>query len=149
MIKLHQYFQNLFRNLEVFCQNFDKNRLKIWKIKMLEFQKIYVWQPGNRKYSIFITWIFYQLTELCSNYATHLKQMLIKWYLIWQIIFAKFGKISHWNMVSIQFRKNLKDRHLWWVGQRTWNFQQTLVLVRAFKETIVQFSAIFVCLLSR
>ena len=34
--------------------------------------------------------------------------MLTKWYLISQMIFAKFGKISHWNMVSIQFRKKFK-----------------------------------------
>ena len=36
---------------------------------------------------------------------------------------------------------------MWWVGQRTWNFYQTLVLVLAFKKCIVEFSAIFVCLL--
>ena len=34
---------------------------------------------------------------------------------------------------------------MWSVGQRTWNFQQTPVLVLAFKKMYFDFSAIFVC----
>ena len=54
-VKLYQYFKSLFRNLEVFRKNFDKSRLKVGKIKMSEFQKMYVRVPGNRKHSFFIT----------------------------------------------------------------------------------------------
>ena len=49
--------------------------LKVGKIKMSKFQKMHIRRPGNRKHSFFITWIFYQLTILCSNYAVQLKQM--------------------------------------------------------------------------
>ena len=45
--------------------------------------------------------------------------------------------------------KNLKDRQSVVVGQRTWNFYQTLVLMLTFKKYIVEFSLIFVCLLLR
>ena len=58
-----------------FRKNFDKSRLKVGKIKMSEFQKMNVQRPGNRKHSFFITWIFYQLTDISSNYAVQLKQM--------------------------------------------------------------------------
>ena len=66
---------------------------------MSEFQKMYVWRPGNRKHSFFITWIFYQLTDLCSNYAIQLKQISD---------ICEVWKISHWNVVSVQFRKKIK-----------------------------------------
>ena len=41
-VKLYQDLQNLFKNLEVFRKNFGKSRLKVGKIKMSEFQKMYV-----------------------------------------------------------------------------------------------------------
>ena len=75
VVTLYQYFQNLFWNLEIFRRNFDKSCLKDGKIKMSEFQKLYVRRPGNRKHSFFISSIFYQLTNLCSNYTIQLKQM--------------------------------------------------------------------------
>ena len=54
-VKIYQYFQNLFRNLDVFCRNFDESHLKVEKIKMSEFQKMYVRRPGNHKHSFSIT----------------------------------------------------------------------------------------------
>ena len=56
-------------------KKFDKSCLKVGKIKMSESQKMCVRRPGNRKHNFFITWIFYQLTDICSNYAVQLKQM--------------------------------------------------------------------------
>ena len=73
--------------------------MKVGKIKIPEFQKMYVRRLGNRKHSSFITWIFYQLTTLCSNYAIQLKQMSD----ICEV------KIKMW--LPINFAKNLKDRH--------------------------------------
>ena len=32
---------------------------------------------------------------------------------------------------------------MWWVGQRTWNFQQTLVLVLAFKKNVFSIFLLF------
>ena len=49
--------------------------MKAGKIKKPEFQKLYVRWPGNRKHSFFITYVFYQLTDPCSNYAIQLNQM--------------------------------------------------------------------------
>ena len=61
-----------FKTWKFFHKIFDKSCLKAGKIKKLEFQKLYVLRPDNRKHSSFITWIFYQLTYLCSNYAIQL-----------------------------------------------------------------------------
>ena len=49
--------------------------MKVGKIKMSEFQKMYVRRLGNQKHRFFITGIFHQLTNLGSNYAIQLKQM--------------------------------------------------------------------------
>ena len=49
--------------------------MKVGKIKMSEFQKMYVRRLGNQKHRFFTTGIFHQLTNLCSNYAIQLKQM--------------------------------------------------------------------------
>ena len=49
--------------------------MKVGKTKKSEFQKLYVQWPGNRKYSFFITRIFYQLTDPYPNYAIQLNQM--------------------------------------------------------------------------
>ena len=48
----------------------------VWKLenKKSEFQKLYVRRSDNRKHSFFITWIFYQLTDLWWNYAIQLNQ---------------------------------------------------------------------------
>ena len=58
-----------------FRKIFDKSRLKVGKIKKLEFQKLYVGQSGNHKHSFFITWIFYHLTDFCLTYAIQLNQI--------------------------------------------------------------------------
>ena len=70
---------------------------------MSEFQKMYVRRPGNRKHSFFITWIFYQLTDFCSNYAIQLKLMsdICE---VWKNYSLKCG-------YPFNFSKNLKDRH--------------------------------------
>ena len=49
--------------------------MKVGNIKKSEFQKLYVRWPGNCKYSFFITWIFCQLIDPCSNYAVRLNQI--------------------------------------------------------------------------
>ena len=41
-VKFYQYFQNLFSTWMFFRKNFDKICLKVGKIKMSEFQKMYV-----------------------------------------------------------------------------------------------------------
>ena len=37
---------------------------KLEKLKCQNFKKMYVQRPGNRRHSFFITWIFYQPTNL-------------------------------------------------------------------------------------
>ena len=72
---------------------------KSWKI----VQKLYVRQPGNRKHRCFITWIFYQLTDICSNYAMQwLKNV---WYL------RSLEKLAIKMWFPFNFGKNLKGRH--------------------------------------
>ena len=54
-VKLISTFKIEFETWRFFCKDFDKSRLKAGKIKMSEFQKMYVPRPGNRKHSFFIT----------------------------------------------------------------------------------------------
>ena len=48
-------FKIYFETWRLFHKNFDKTRLKVGKIKMVVFQKMYVRRPGNRKHSFSIT----------------------------------------------------------------------------------------------
>ena len=55
-----------------------------------------------------------------------------------------FGKISHLNVVSVQFLKDFKG--LLFCGesdQKTWNFKQTLFLVLAFQKNILSSFLLF------
>ena len=48
-------FKTYLETWRIFRKNFGKSCLKVGKIKMSQFQKMYVRQPGNRKHSFFIT----------------------------------------------------------------------------------------------
>ena len=105
---------------------------------MSECQKMYVWRPGNRKNSFFITWTSYQLTDLHSNYAIQLRQMSD----IFEV--SKNSPLKYGYPFS--FAKNLKNRHLWWVGQRTWNFQQNTFFGVSFQKNVFSSFLLFLSL---
>ena len=92
----------------------------VWKLAKLKSQ--------NFKSCMFflITWIFYQLTDLCSSYAIQLNQMSVICE-VWKNYPLKCGFRSI-------LQKYLKDVFLWWVSQRTWNFHEITALVLAFKK---------------
>ena len=59
-------------------------------------------RPGNCEHSFLITWIFYQLNNLCSNYAIQLKLMSDN---------CSLEKLAIKMWFPFNFLKNLKDRH--------------------------------------
>ena len=62
------WLKGLFKTWKFFRKIFDKSHLKVVRIKKLEFQKLYVWRPGNRNHSFFIPWISvnWPLLKLCN-----------------------------------------------------------------------------------
>ena len=75
----------------------------VWKMEKLKRQNFKSCIVFNHKHSFFITWIFYQLTDFCSNYAIQLKLMsdICE---VWKNYSLKCG-------YPFNFSKNLKDRH--------------------------------------
>ena len=118
----------------------DKNCLKVGEIKKSEFQKLCVWRSGNCKQRFFITWIFYQLTNLCSNYA-------IQWDQMSDTCLEKLA-IKKW--FPFNFTKKFKGPSFcgWWVEELE-TFTKHMLWCLPSKKCIVKFSAILICLLLR
>ena len=141
---LSALFQNLIylETWSFFRKTFDKSRFKVGKIKISEFQKMYVRRPGNRKHSFFINlnilsanWL---LLKLCNSIKTNV------WYL---------RSLENWPLkcgYPFNFAKNLKDRNFVVGGSKNLKLLANPCFGVCFqKKCIFEFSAIFVCLLSR
>ena len=76
---------------------------EVGKMKMSEFQKLYVRRHGNRKHSFSINWIFCQLTDLWSNYAI--------WFNPNVSYLRNLEKLAIKIWFPFNFAKNLKNRH--------------------------------------
>ena len=145
MVKREKFISTFKIYLETwrfFHKNFDKSCLNVGKVKMSECQKMYVWRPGNRENSFFITWTFYQLTDLHSNYAIQLRQMSD----IFEV--SKNSPLKYGYPFS--FAKNLKGRHFVVSGSKNLKLStKHFFWCKLSKKCIFEFSAIFVSLLSR
>ena len=101
---LSALFQNLIylETWSFFRKTFDKSRFKVGKIKISEFQKMYVRRPGNHKHSFFINlnilsanWL---LLKLCNSIKTNV------WYL------RSLEKLAIKMWLSVQFREEFKGQ---------------------------------------
>ena len=102
---------------------------------MPEFQNMYVREPGNRKHSFFVTWVFYQLTNLCSNYAIQLKQM--------SDISEKSEKLVIKMWFSFNLAKNLKDRHFVVGRSKTFKLSTSTCFGVSFKKNVLSSLLLF------
>ena len=98
---------------------------------MSEFPNIYVGRSSNRKHSFFITCMFYQLTNVCSNYAMQFKQMSDS-----KLAMFLFNFVSIQNVVSVQFRKNLKNRHCVVGGLKTLKLSTNTCFGASFQKNV-------------
>ena len=128
-------FRIYFETWRYFDKIFDKSCFKVGTIKKSEFQKLFVRRTGNRKRSFFIAWIFYQITFICSNYATQWNQMLD---------ICEVWKIAIKIRFSFDFAKNLKNRHFVVGGLNNLKISPNNCFGVSFQQKcIAKFSAIF------
>ena len=98
-------FKVFFETWSLFYKILNKIRLKAGKLIKSEFQKLYVRRPINRIQGFFITWIFYQLTDLCSNYAIQWnlnKQQQTTNNIFYSLRNQKWDKTNSWSLKYIK-----------------------------------------------
>ena len=134
-LKIFVTQQNFIRTLEIhykegwfFHKIFDNSHLKFGKMKKAKIKKQHFRQPVNRKPNFFQNWVCYYQIRFCSQYAV-LKYQPLK---------------DGFRSISQKFYRAVIQ---WWVGQKTSNLYKIFLLVAAFKKCIVEFTAVFVCLL--
>ena len=88
---------------------------------------MYVRRPGNCKHSFLITWIFYQLNNLCSNYAIQLKLMSDN---------CSLEKLAIKMWFPFNFLKNLKDRHFVVGGSKTLKLSTNTCFGVSFQKNV-------------
>ena len=118
--------QNFLKTLEIHYKIFDNSYLKIGKREKAKILKKHVWRPAYRKPNFYANWICYWQIKLCSYNAFHLTKCL-----------NQYCK----NFTGPPFRGGWTTKLQTFSRHFFWEWPS--------KYCIVEFTAIFVCLLFR
>ena len=135
ILHLEMGFWNLSWKRIVSSINFSQKLLEVGKIKKSEFQKLYVWRPGNRKQSFFhnlnilsANWI---LLKICNSIKPNF------WYL------RSLERLAIKMWFAVNFANNLKDRHFVGDGSKNLKLSPSTCFDVSFQKNVLSSFLLF------